>query len=375
MTHHSHSRPQIYASWINRFIYPIFCVFIIWIIHKNVKKYSDKNANSSPHWVKIWSLLSLIFPLLNLLSSVIIKIPIICDYVYAIPYITFGLAVISFIMYQTVILQYVFVSSQSENSKFGYSHLLIKLLFAPSFMCMLMILSLTWFITKPHSIGEYGCDIYFISWHHSWILWIGTFITFLTHISVLILFVWKLYQLQNVIKQNIESYIQRKFTLILHKMLYLTVVYDSKLLIIGSVASIFSAIIPEHFHNLLIGIDSLISAMIVHLMIEHNNKTFIKLKNKFIDCISCHKNDCDEQIAAQIVSIKGISVINNEENIVNEKAESDQIIETTQTEETRSFSDFGASGINICWLATFVCIFICKLCIFVVVLYVLLLYV
>ena len=301
------SDEEIYAAWINRTLYPIMLILIIILIRQNMKRYKaesdsnpnsfDGNSNNPRHLeqnfchrcLKIWSLAAMTSSSINLLSSILIKIPIICNYIYAVPYISYSLITVCFVGFQTVILQYIFVS-----------HFLIRLLFVPLFVIIFITLIIFWFIIESHDVGQYGCSLLYLSQNHSWIILIGIFVVLGTHITVLVLFVFKLYQLKDL---KLEKYQKKRIRMLLQKVLYLTIIYDLKFMIIGAFGSIMSGHIPDYFHNILIGFDDLASCLIIHLMIQHNNNLFCKIKRKFINIMHIGiKNNEQKQIALKNAS-------------------------------------------------------------------------
>lgn len=288
---------MIYGSWATWILIPISIIISLTIIKKelrNRKQTQDQQKlvqqDSYQKWLNISSLTAMILFTMQLIINLINKIPVICQYSYVIIVTFWCLAHCTLALYQTIRLQAIF-SSERIHSTFGYSIYTFYIIYGVIFISMVYAIYAQAVSYDYDDYGVYGCGIIFASsdtFENT--VPISILLLFTLHCGVLMLYVIKICQISKQSSVQDERVMERiKF--FLRKIILLTLLYFLSAVFM---VVLVSFIIFIDFYDTILGLmviigNILFTIYLVYLMLEHNNKDYIKFINKckIFKCILC----------------------------------------------------------------------------------------
>eukprot|EP01084_Bolivina_argentea_P287734 493729_1 len=258
-------------------------------------------TNQLQNILNVFSLLTLIFSILHALFLILSYIPRTC--LYSIQFGSYCVIVyrVFLSIYQIVRLQILF---QQKTNVSGYP----KLLFIILYICgaIFLLSGLITFLGLKVIKHGYACSFYPMQWYSNWILYtVAAY--YVWDMTVLTLYIIKIIQIKSKLKQlksqkNGQKDIMFRLGFVLNKVITLTVIYEIQALISATVN-----VFMDHNQYLLGGIrqiilsfDPIMVSVCLYLMIETNNKEYVKMCSMF--SIFC-KSDKLNKIESERITI------------------------------------------------------------------------
>ena len=278
-----------FETWFTRVVFGVGFVLMIILMKRELTKRKIKQTENTSNiytvWLNRFTVLTMAICASSLLFGIINKIPIICEYTYALPSMCWGLAPATITMYQIVRLQYVFSANQVHSKKYGYSKYIFIVLYIYGVLLMLSLITAVWFAFNVEANGKYGCSVQSTE-YATIILGIYSIGYLIWDLTVLFMYILKFCQSRrrfvNTTSPDNHT-IFKKINFILTKILILTLIYEIK-----GISSVF---IIQFTSNTIINVvvimtDEFVIALAIYLMGEQNNDEYIM----FHDVICCNCN-------------------------------------------------------------------------------------
>eukprot|EP01084_Bolivina_argentea_P210569 358357_1 len=267
------------GAWIQRTLFPFTIVIIaLMVVRELHKRKTDTTLENETYkrtqqWLNRWSLSNMICWALTFFCGTIHKIPYLCYYNYAFPYVFWSLCPCLLTMYQITRLKYCFSVKQVHSKKYGYSDFTFTVLHIICLLYAMFVLVIYW-ISYTVTDGEtLGCILGVLPQYLFYPLFAWIWITILDW-TVLGMYIYKIYQIRKYTDFK-QKEIYERINYILHKIALLTILYE-----IQTCIQFMSAFLIAQYQwssvvsPFISSISGILSVMIVYLMIEHNNEEY-----------------------------------------------------------------------------------------------------
>eukprot|EP01084_Bolivina_argentea_P171721 297513_1 len=236
----------------------IFCVEILNRGHKK---------NTEPKWLNIWSLTTIIASIFRLLLLFAFTIPTICtifNLIYYPPHIAIN---VFLTFYQISRLQYCF--------KQNYSKYCFIFLYFIGVLIICVIYSLRLSTYEVISMGKNGCYIQRDE-SYAYILSISIFTYYIWDIFIIILYIYKILNLQTYAEEATHTKISdvKKINTFLRKILLLTICIEIITFVCATMAQMSAGSNILYIYS---SIEIVIIVLLLFLMLEHNIKVYHKV--------------------------------------------------------------------------------------------------
>ena len=251
-------------------------------ISKELKKRScdgvPKDINVYQRWLNVWSALTMITCIIGLMVTILHRIQYICLFssLFAIP--TWLQPSLCLTVYQIIRLQYIFSASQIHSHTYAIPDSVFIFLYFNLIILFIAMYVFSFWTTMVNPSGSVGCTLDFkltmdvhtimaitgISWYYilDWM--------------VLYLYIYKNHQIQ-IHTSFKQKKIYQRIKFIIHRIIVLTIFYELKSLTAIFINFTTTPLKPASvIAPIIVGIDTLLTVVIIYLMIEHNKKEYIK---------------------------------------------------------------------------------------------------
>eukprot|EP01084_Bolivina_argentea_P048163 88750_1 len=284
---------QVYL-WIGKAALGAAFIIVLCILLREIKNRCSLDEQSEtlskPHQhLKLFSVYYLITMVILSGVNILLAYPQFCNkYVMAIRGMFILSQLILLTLFQLGRLQYCFSGDQQQT--YGYPKCLFIILYTTGFV---LIIVGTYGVFGVHvTKGYYGCInkeydnkalaslIYLI--YYAW------------NFTVLGLYWYKLQKIAKFIKQNKDKKSKQIFNQIylsLHKILLLTIIYEIMFFVVSVITTMLGAYFTGALYPLVRAISNVIGSVIMYLMIEHNNDSYVKIVSILYQlkiCCCCH---------------------------------------------------------------------------------------
>ena len=255
---------------------------MVWILRKELQKRSHddvpRDINIYQKWLNFWSALTMISCIVGLIVAILHRVEYICLYSSLFAIQTWLQQSICLTIYQIIRLQYIFSSSQIHSDTYSIPNYLFIFLYSNLFILVIILYVFPFLTTIVKPNGELGCilDYQFTMNIHRIIAIGGISWYYILDLTVLLLYIFKNYQIQNHTSfKEIKIYQRIKF--IMHRIIVLTLFYELKSFIAIFINFVTTPIKSSSLiHPVIVGIDTLLTVVIIYLMIEHNKEEYMK---------------------------------------------------------------------------------------------------
>lgn len=226
------------GTWISRICLPVASLLMIYWIKRELNQRNQIQSKSETPsiktssgnhqmWLNRFSIGTMILCLLTLLFCFFHTVPYLCEYTDPLQQIFWVLSQYSLTFYQITRLSYCFSSEQVHSDKYGYSKHVFIILHCFGILLTIYTIVMQYLIWNTISVPEFGCALnqntelfnqlvpILLLWYLIW------------DITVLVLYLIKICQIGKH-KRFKHPSIYRKIRFILHKIVFLTILYEIK---------------------------------------------------------------------------------------------------------------------------------------------------